>query len=230
MDAVKEKLLIKWKDKPQARRQCRRTYKAGDDVRAHDVRAVAVCRDGSRLAYAALTQVVVRDFRTGFVVSQMTGHSNTVSSVHFSPDGTRLVTGSYDKTVKIWNPATGEELCQLRGHTDRVSSVCFSPDGAKIVSGSWDEKVLIWDAASGEHLCSLKVDNSVGSIAYSPDGSKLAAAHYKTVSIFNMETNEVLCTVSGHRYVPFPIFSQFLKLFDFSIMCFLGVHIQREGV
>ena len=44
----------------------------------------------------------------------------------------------------------------------------------------------------------MKVDNSVESIAYSPDGSKLAAAHYETVSIFNMETNEVLCTVSGH--------------------------------
>ena len=56
-------------DKPQARRQCRRTYKAG-----YGVRAVAVCRDGSRLAYAAGRQVVVRDFRTGFVVSQMRGH------------------------------------------------------------------------------------------------------------------------------------------------------------
>jgi hypothetical protein len=70
VDAVKERLLIKWKDKPQARRQCRRTYKAGDAVSA-----VAVAPDGSRLAYAAGSKVVVRDFRTAFVVSQMTGHT-----------------------------------------------------------------------------------------------------------------------------------------------------------
>ena len=54
---------------------------------------------------------------TGQVKRALTGHQSGVSSVHFSPDGTRLVTGSYDKTVKIWNPATGEELCQLRVFT-----------------------------------------------------------------------------------------------------------------
>ena len=76
----------------------------------------------------------------------------------------------------------------------------WSPDGAKIVAGSGSRgegKVWIFDSTSGALIGSpLKVDNSVGSIAYSPDGSKLAAAHYKTVSIFNMETNEVLCTVN----------------------------------
>jgi len=51
----------------------------------------------------------------------------------------------------------------------------------------------------------------VSSVAYSPDGSKLAAAHWTSVSIFNVETSEVLCTVTGHRYVLFPIFSSIFR-------------------
>ena len=57
--------------------------------------------------------IYIYDAQTFNVKWSLTGHSSVVSSVRFSPDGTRLVTGSYDKTVKIWNPATGEELCQL---------------------------------------------------------------------------------------------------------------------
>ena len=71
--------------------------------------------------------------------------------------------------------------------------------GDVIAAGADDGRIHVICAQTGEKLlCPLKVDNFVSSIAYSPDGSKLAAAHYKTVSIFNMETNEVLCTVRGH--------------------------------
>ena len=87
-------------------------------------------------------------------------------------------------------------VCLSRGY---VNCVAFKPDNPNIVvSGSYDETIKTWDITSGSCLSTLKVDNSVNSITYSPDGSKLAAAHYKTVSIFNMETNEVLCTLRGH--------------------------------
>ena len=87
--------------------------------------------------------------------------------------------------------------------SDWVRCVAFKPDNPNIVvSGSYDETIKTWGITSGSCLSTLKVDNFVSSVAYSPDGSKLAAAHFKTVSIFNMETNEVLCTVRGHRYAP----------------------------
>ena len=54
----------------------------------------------------------------------------------FSPDGKRIVSGSRDKTVKVWDAATGQETLTLKGHTGSVSSVAFSPDGKRIVSGS----------------------------------------------------------------------------------------------
>ncbi|KAG2354776.1 WD40-repeat-containing domain protein, partial [Suillus spraguei] len=67
-------------------------------------------------------------------------------SVSFSPDGTRIVTGSLDKTVRLWDAATGEPVGEpLQGHTAWVSSVSFSPDGTRIVSGSYDSTVRLWN-------------------------------------------------------------------------------------
>ena len=64
------------------------------------------------------------------------GHEDNVSSVTFSPDGTRLASGSSDATIRLWDVETREELATLRGHEDYVTSVAFSPDGARLASGS----------------------------------------------------------------------------------------------
>ncbi|MEE0993008.1 MAG: hypothetical protein UH542_08515 [Bacteroidales bacterium] len=72
------------------------------------------------------------------------GHSNIVWPVVYSPDGTKIVSGSYDNTIKIWDANTGECLKTLEGHSLVVISVAFSPDGTKIVSGSDDKTVKIW--------------------------------------------------------------------------------------
>ena len=74
----------------------------------------------------------------------------------FSPDGRRIVSGSYDKTVKVWDAATGQETLTLKGHSMAVTSVAFSPDGRRIVSGSEDGTVKVWDAATGQETLTLK--------------------------------------------------------------------------
>ena len=74
-------------------------------------------------------------------------------SVAFSPDGKRIVSGSDDKTVRVWDAATGQPIgAPLTGHTGAVNSVAFSPDGKRIVSGSDDKTVRVWDAATGQPI------------------------------------------------------------------------------
>jgi WD40 repeat protein len=80
------------------------------------------------------------------------GHSDTVKSVTFSPDGKTLASGSLDKTIKLWDVASGKELCTLSGNSEPVFSVAFSPDGKTLYSDSKDNTIKIWDIASGKEL------------------------------------------------------------------------------
>ena len=83
----------------------------------------------------------------GRELQTLTGHKHNVTSVVFSQNSQRIVSGSYDKTVKVWDANSGKELHTLTGHTNAVRSVAFSPDGQRIVSGSGDKTVKIWDAS-----------------------------------------------------------------------------------
>jgi len=182
--------------------------------------SVAFSMDGSKIAVAFNVSDDDYDFKgggvkifstqgsAGFVCqSTLRGHTDLVWSVCFSPDGTKIVSGSSDKTVLIWDAASGEQLCSLKGHSkdneectcthgqyayqykanpdcpvsghsDYVRSVAWSPDGTKLASGSNDKTVRIWEAATGKQLWQLRCDSEVLSVAYSPDGTKLAAGLY----------------------------------------------------
>jgi hypothetical protein len=85
------------------------------------------------------------------------GHTNWVYSVAFSADGKRIVSGSEDNTLKVWDAATGQETLTLKGHTGWVYSVAFSPDGKRIVSGSWDNTLKVWDARLGQEMPDAQV-------------------------------------------------------------------------
>ena len=85
------------------------------------------------------------------------GHSGSVASVAFSPDGRSVVSGSYDHMSRLWDAATGAQLQTLGGHSGSVDSVAFFTDGRSVLSGSNDEAVRLWDAATGAPLQRLEI-------------------------------------------------------------------------
>ena len=88
--------------------------------------------------------ILLWDVTTRTTTATLKGHTEVVSSVSFSPDGTILASGSLDDTILLWDIAT-ENATLLEGHTDDVVSVSFSPDGMLLSSGSEDGTILLWD-------------------------------------------------------------------------------------
>ncbi|KIN93865.1 hypothetical protein M404DRAFT_78983, partial [Pisolithus tinctorius Marx 270] len=104
------------------------------------------------------------------------GHTGGLKSVGFSSDGKRIVSGSFDKTVRIWDTERGVQIGgPLEGHIYGVSSVGFSSDGKRIVSGSYDKTVRIWDAERGVQIGGLLEGHTdgVNSVGFSSDGKKI---------------------------------------------------------
>ena len=134
------------------------------------------------------------------LLMMLNGHTSYVSSVAFSSDGTRIVSGSWDKSVRIWDASTGALLTMLNGHTSYVSSVAFSSDGTRIVSGSWDKSVCIWDASTGALLMMLNVHtDDVSSVAFSSDGTRIVSGSWdKSVRIWDASTGALLTMLNGH--------------------------------
>jgi len=103
-------------------------------------------------------------------------HTGTgrVHAVAVSPDGRTIVSGSSDRTLKVWDAASGHLLRSLEGHTGAVNAVALSPDGRTIVSGSWDHTIRAWNLTSGESCVLFWNDAAIHSLALSGDGQLLA--------------------------------------------------------
>ncbi len=144
------------------------------------------------------------------------GHTSEISSVCFSPEGKRLLTGGGvlargvgagggvpgkvtpppSGEVKVWDAEKGTEILALKGLTDRVWSVCFSPDGKRIASASADQTVRVWDAEKGQELFLLKEQTrGTGSVCFSPDGKRIASISAEHVKVWDAEKGRELLTL-----------------------------------
>ena len=129
----------------------------------------------------------------------MRGHLAPVTSVACSPDGRRIVSGSVDCSVRLWDAATGLKKLELTGFSSKVSGVAFSPDGARIVAAfGLESRLRVWDAESGEVLIKeIYLGGLVTETKFSPDGSMIAAAGSFRVWLCDSMTGKKLVNLVG---------------------------------
>jgi WD40 repeat protein/serine/threonine protein kinase len=132
-------------------------------------------------------------------VRTLQGHTNGVTSVAVSPDGRHIVSGSYDKTLRVWDLGTGRCLNTLQGHTESVDSVAVSPDGRQIVSGSNDKTLRVWALETGSCLNTLQGHTHVvSSVAVSPDGRHIVSGSWdNTLRVWELGTGRCIHTLQG---------------------------------
>jgi WD40 repeat protein len=167
------------------------------------VRCVAYSPDGRHISVSVKETVRVMDAARGMERNWacLRGHESSVNCVAYSPDGHRIVSGSDDQTVRVWDAARGAELACLRGHESFVNSVAYSPDGRRIVSGSIDRTVRVWDATSGMELACLRGHaDCVHSVAYSRDGQRIVSgASDHAVRVWDAAGGVGLACLRGHE-------------------------------
>jgi len=140
-------------------------------------------------------------------------HDRGVNDVAFDPNGSRLATGGWDGTARVWEVTTGRELTRV-SHGISVSTVAFSPDGTKFATGNNgktsgnDHTTRVWDAVTGEELARMEHDGGVSMIVFSPDGSRLATASEDgTARVWDVATGQELARMEHDGMVEAVAFS-----------------------
>jgi WD40 repeat protein len=157
----------------------------------------AACREeaGERSTLAgALPDAATTPFQ------MFTGHGGVVLACAVSPDGRRIVSGSSDQTLRVWDATSGERVLTLEGHGGAVLACAVSADGRRIVSGSDDHTLRVWDATSGESVLTLEGHRgAVRACAVSPDGRRIVSGSSdQTLRVWDATSGESVLTLEGH--------------------------------
>ena len=132
------------------------------------------------------------------------GHEKSVNGMCLTPDGGTLVTGSTDRTLRVWDYRTGELLKTMTGHTNTVTSPRLSPDGRWIASPSYDRTVRLWPAPAETEQDAPPIalrghPKNVVSVAFTPDSKALAASGiFDDIHLWSVPDGQRLDALSGH--------------------------------
>ena len=153
--------------------------------------------DGQAFLWGSWT---ISEVQSAKSLSSVEGHTGQVQAVAFSPSGDKVATGSWDKSVRIWNALNGHQLHVLHGHSSEVQSVDFNPSGDQLISGAWDGTAIIWNTQLGTIIRTIRPGGEkVWSVAYCPDGkSVVIGSSNHTATLWNVRTGAKLRTFSGH--------------------------------
>ncbi|HLU46497.1 MAG TPA: protein kinase, partial [Planctomycetota bacterium] len=134
------------------------------------LRSVSFRPDGGAIVTGSQAGIVfIIEIDSGREIS-LRGHRDQVEHAEHSPDGTRVVTASFDKTAKLWDATTGEMLVELVGHEDRVQRAVFARDGRRVATVSFDGTVRTWALETVLAQRSYRHEDYAYSVGFSPDG------------------------------------------------------------
>ncbi len=136
----------------------------------------------------------------GALIRTLSGHTMSVEAVAITKDGSRVVSGSSDKTLKVWDLASGQELHTLSGHTDHVNAVTVTNDGERLVSSDYYGTFKVWDLASGQELHTLSGHfHVVTAVTVTPDGSRVVSGFLDgTIEVWELACGQKLYTLNEH--------------------------------
>jgi len=131
---------------------------------------------------------------------------SAVTAMALSPDGKKVVTGSGDGAVRLWDIDTAKVTAKWTGHAGNVKSLSWNPDGGRVVSGSFDGTARVWDVESGEIIVGpIQAGYDVDAVFYSPDKSMIATGvvtfpEKEYIKIWDATTGNLVTKFKGHRY------------------------------
>lgn len=151
-------------------------------------------------ASAEGTKTLLSDLMTRKVKMGLGGHKKSVKSISFSPDGKTMASGSWDKTIRLWNLPEGIFKITLKGHKKSINSMMFSADGKLLASASRDDTARVWDVSTGKLKRTFKGHISdVSYVALSPDGKALASWGLDQILIiWDVETGKHKKSITAH--------------------------------
>lgn len=174
------------------------------------VQALGISPDGKIIASSGGEDNAIRlwDFKTRQNVATLTGATQNIHSLAFSPNGVLLVSGGGDSSIMLWQPKTGKHIHTLTRHTGNVDRLAFSADGKTLISGSSDGTIQLWNAQTWQHRKTFNPGYKHLSFALSPNDDTLANAYENgTIQFYDVKTGHHKATITG--YMPGKISTAF---------------------
>lgn len=171
------------------------------NIKSSGTRCIEFTPDGKMLAIGTTDYgtVFFWDIQTGRQIKAFEGDFKVIESLKFSPDGTKLASGSYSGVITLWNVTNGKQIMRLEG-SRKILSLSFSPDGTKLAAGSGNGIVKLWNVEDGSEIATLQGHTTtVYSVDFSPDGKMLASGSGDwTIKLWNVENSSEITTLQGH--------------------------------
>ncbi|MBN1928470.1 MAG: TIR domain-containing protein [Chlorobiaceae bacterium] len=205
-EALREKIMLLHQpesDDPMAILECTLTgHKSW-------VNSIAISSDGTwavsgdGIPNGSMFEIRIWDLGSGKCRWGMENHNALVSSVAITPDGSRILSASFDTSVRVLDAFSAQEVAKLEGHTAEIWSVVALHDNAHIISGGWDKTLRVWDLNSGKCLrtieCGVRKEDEIFGCAVNPAGTQALSGHRDGhIRIWNIQTGECISKIKGH--------------------------------